>query len=130
MFPGMGGRGMNPKQMAKMMKQFGIDIEEIKDVTEVVIRTPTKEYVFTDAEVSIMTAQGQKTYQVTGTPQVRAPATDGTPQAAAAAPAPVFTDEDVDLVASQANVSKDAARKALVETNGETAEAILKLIGE
>ncbi|HWG92338.1 MAG TPA: nascent polypeptide-associated complex protein [Candidatus Thermoplasmatota archaeon] len=134
MFPGMGGRGMNPKQLAKMMKQFGIDMEEIPDVTEVIIRTPKKEYVFKSAEVSIMTAQGQKTYQITGTPEVRAaggtPAPATAPAAAAEPAGPLFSDEDVDLVASQAGVSKDKARKALEETKGETAEAILKLMGE
>ena len=42
MFPGMGGiggRGMNPAKMKQMMKQMGIDVKELKDVQEVVIKT-------------------------------------------------------------------------------------------
>ena len=42
MFPGMGGvggRGMNPAKMKQMMKQMGIDVKELKDVEEVIIKT-------------------------------------------------------------------------------------------
>ena len=128
MLPGMGGRGgMNPKQLQAMMKQMGITMEDIEDVEEVIIRTPTVDIVIRDAEVSKMTAKGQgTTWQVAGkeTRQPRAPAP-------APAPAgPKYTEDDVALVAEQANVSKDEARKALEAANGETAEAILKLLGD
>ena len=43
-------------------------------------------------------------------------------------PGPVIPEEDVELVATQANVSKEEARKALEECNGEPAEAIIKLM--
>ena len=42
MFPGMGGvggRGMNPAKMKQMMKQMGIDVKELQDVQEVIIKT-------------------------------------------------------------------------------------------
>lgn len=128
MFPGMGGRGgMNPKQLQAMMKQMGITMEDIEDVEEVIIRTPTVDIVITEAEVSKMIARGQgTTWQVAGKESRR-------PRAPAQPPAPAgpkFTDDDVALVAEQANVSKDEARKALEAANGETAEAILKLLGD
>ena len=131
MFPGMGGRGMNPKKVAAMMRQMGIEMEDIDDVEEVIIRTADKEIYFTDAAVSKMTARGEVTWQVMGTDKVR-PRTDKA-AAPAAAPAPVkleVKEEDVDLVASQANVSKEQARKALEAANGEPAEALLKLLGD
>ena len=37
--------------------------------------------------------------------------------------------EDIELIASQANVSLEEAENALKETNGDLAEAILKLSG-
>src|SRR5581483_1097782 len=46
MFPGMGGRGVDPKRLQAMMRQMGIKMEDIEDVEEVVIRTKDKEYVF------------------------------------------------------------------------------------
>ena len=39
----------------------------------------------------------------------------------------IITDDDVDLVATQTGVSQDEARKALEETGGDLAEAIMRL---
>ena len=58
MFPGMGGiggRGMNPAKMKQMMKQMGIDVKELKDVQEVVIKTADSNIIIENANVSIMT---------------------------------------------------------------------------
>lgn len=126
MFPGMGGRGINPKQLNAMMKSMGIQMEDIDDVEEVVIRTADKEIVLTEASVSKMTAKGEVTWQVMGKATTR-------PRQPAAPAAPVkleVRDEDVDFVAQQAGVSKEEARKALEAANGEPAEALLKLMGD
>jgi nascent polypeptide-associated complex subunit alpha len=42
---------------------------------------------------------------------------------------PKFTDEDVKIVAAQAGVSEEKARKALEECDGAPAEAIVRLMG-
>lgn len=112
MFPGM--KGMNPRKMASIMKQMGIEVNEIEDVEEVIIRTAQKDIVFKDAQVSVMDARGIKTYQVVGTPQevqreLKIP------------------EEDVKLVMEQAKSSESDARTALEETKGDIAAAILKL---
>jgi len=114
MFPGMGGRGMNPAKVKQMMKQMGINLCEIEDVEQVIIRTPDKDIVFNDANVSIMTAQGVDTYQVVGTPEEVARELD-------------IPADDVRLVVEQTGVSEDAAREALKNANGDLAEAILSL---
>ena len=119
-----GGR-MNPRQMKQMMKRMGIEQEEIEGVEEVVIRTATKEYIFTQAQVTMMTVQGQKTVQVVGEPLIR----DRPGAKPSAAPAKiVIPDEDVALVAEKAGVSAAEARKALEAANGEPAEAIIRLM--
>ena len=65
MLPGL-GRGMNPHKMKRMMKQMGINIEELSDVEKIIIRTADKEYIFnSDVAVTIMASQGQKTFQIT-----------------------------------------------------------------
>jgi nascent polypeptide-associated complex subunit alpha len=116
-----GGR-MNPKQMKAMMKRMGINQEEVADVEEVLIRTRTKEIVFKDASVMAVTVQGQKTYQVVGTPQERERKREeqegegGLPE------------EDVKLVMEQTGCTAKEARKALEETDGAPAEAILKIM--
>jgi nascent polypeptide-associated complex subunit alpha len=123
MFPGMGGRGVDPKRLQAMMRQMGIKMEDIEDVEEVVIRTKDKEYVFADAEVSKMTAQGQVTWQLAGEPTIR-------PRAPAEPVKIGYSDEDVKLVMEQAKVSEKQARDALDAANGQPAEAIMKLIEE
>ena len=124
MIPGIPGGRMNPRQMKAAMKRLGIETEEIPDVEEVVIRTPTKEYVFKSVEVSAMTVQGQKTWQIVGEPIVMNRKTAGAPPSEKVS----ISDEDVDLVAEKAGVSKAVARKALEEANGEPAEAIIRLM--
>ncbi len=124
MIPGIPGGRMNPRQMKAAMKRMGIETEEISDVEEVVIRTATKEYVFKSAEVSAMTVQGMKTWQVVGEPIVMNRKVAGAPPPEK----PSIPDEDVELVAEKAGVSKEVARKALEEADGEPAEAIIRLM--
>ena len=120
--------------MNQMMKQLGIDVVDVEDVQEVIIRTPTKDIVFDAPSVTIMTAQGQKTYQVVGNPKTVQKGGEAAPMPAKAAPPPAprleISEEDVKLVASQSGKKPSEARKALEETNGDIAEAILKLTGE
>ncbi len=113
MFPGL-GKGLNPRKMASMMKQMGIDMSEVENVEEVVIRTSEKDIVFKDAEVTIMDARGIKTYQVVGTPHE-------VPREAK------IPDDDVKLVIEQTKSNEADARRALEETKGDIAAAILKL---
>jgi len=113
MFPGL-GKGLNPRKMASMMKQMGIDVNEIEGVEEVIIRTPQKDIVFKDAQVTIMDARGMKTYQVTGTPQ------EIFREA-------IIPEEDVKLVMEQSKSSEIDARNALKELKGDIAAAIMKL---
>ncbi|MBE0518011.1 MAG: nascent polypeptide-associated complex protein [Thermoplasmata archaeon] len=120
MFPG--GR-VNPKQMKAMMKRMGIAQEEISDVQEIIIRTRTKELVFTNAAVTAMTVQGQKTYQIVGEPKERPRTTE-----AAAAEEKGVPEEDVQLVMGQTGCTASEARKALEECDGAPAEAILKVM--
>jgi len=124
-----GGGGMNPRKMQKMMEQMGIDMTDI-DAEEVVIRTPDEELVFTDAEVQLMEAQGQKTYQVVGDPESR-DRDDSTSSAsseeATDADSGGVDEDDVELVAMRAGVDEDTARAALEDNNGDLADAVDQL---
>jgi nascent polypeptide-associated complex subunit alpha len=108
---------MNSRQLAQMMKRFGINVKNIDNVEKVLIQTDTKEYVFDSAEVTVMEAQGQKTFQIVGEPLIknRSQDTQDTQK------------EDIKLIMEQTGKSEAEARKALQETNGDLAEAILKL---
>lgn len=110
MLPG----NVNPRQMKAMMKKLGMSVEQIEGVQEVVIRTAKGNYVFDAAEVTAMTMQGVTTYQIVGQPRFEEPA-------------PEIPDGDVAMVASQAGVSEEAAKTALIATRGDIAEAIVHL---
>ena len=109
MIPGM--RGMNPKKLQQMMKQMGIDVEQLDDVQKITIELSDKDLVFEDATVTVMTAGGTKTYQISGEPIERAK----------------INDDDINLVVAQAGVSDEEARQALEASGGDLAEAITKL---
>ena len=100
--------------MKAMMKKLGMQVEQIEDVESIVIKTPHGNYIFGPSEVSAMTMQGVTTYQVNG-------------QARFEPAAVLIPDEDVTMVAVQANVSIEKAKDALVASQGDIAEAILKL---
>ncbi|GGM29400.1 NagC family transcriptional regulator [Haloarcula argentinensis] len=121
---------MNPRKMKQMMEQMGIDMEDI-DAQEVIIRTPDEELVFDDAEVQLMEAQGQKTYQVVGEPESRE--LDSGEGSAAADEADESSsdsgvdEDDVELVAMRAGVDEDTAREALEANDGDLADAVDEL---
>lgn len=123
------GGARNPRQLEMAMRRLGMTTEPVPGVEEVVVRTSTKEHVFRAPEVTILTVQGTRTYQIVGTPEIRprgaAPASAG----GAAAPAPAGPpDEDVRLVMEQANVSREEAIEALAAVHGAPAEAILRIL--
>lgn len=110
---------MNPKQLKQMqrsMKQMGMNMKDLKGVTEVIIRFKNKELVINNPKVNIMNFMGQDTYQITGKAKENKNE------------APLFIpDDDVEIVAAQTGKSPEEAKKALEETGGDLAEAILKL---
>ncbi|WP_297069844.1 nascent polypeptide-associated complex protein [Thermococcus sp.] len=105
--------GMNPRQMKKLMRQMGIKMEEIEGVTEVVIKMEGKEVVLKNPVVTAITAQGEKSYQIVGEEEVREVLN--------------IPEGDIQLVMEQAGVDRETARKALEETKGDIAEAIIRL---
>ncbi|WP_435077220.1 nascent polypeptide-associated complex protein [Halococcus sp. AFM35] len=125
-----GGGGLNPQKMQQMMKQMGIDIEEI-DAEEIIIRTGDEELVFDDAEVQRMDAQGQATYTITGEPETRAadeeaiPLGEGDEEDAGSGDA--VPDSDVEIVSQRTGASEDAAREALEAADGDLAAAVSRL---
>ncbi len=101
---------MNPRQMNKMMQRMGIKQVEI-EADEVIIKTSGKNIIIKNPQVSKVNMMGQETFQVVG---------DISEEAA-------ITEEDIKTVAEQAKVSEEDAKKALEETEGDLAEAIVKL---
>ena len=121
---------MDSRKARRMMKQMGMNMNELTFVKRVILQGDTKEIVLEGAQVTSIVVQGTKMYQVAGGKEIERPV-----QAAGAAPAAepeevpelVIPEEDILLVAQQANVSVDRARVALEESEGDLAQAIIKL---
>lgn len=120
MFPGMGG--MDPRRMKQMLRQFGIKTEDITAKRVTFELEGGKKLVVDNPQVSAVDMGGQKTYTVMGEAREEAGAAEkaGTDETG-------IPGSDIEMVAEQAKVSKEKARKALEETKGDIAEAIEKL---
>lgn len=125
MFPGLGGLGgrggMSPKKMKGMLKNMGIDIDELEGVKDVVIHMEDREIVIENPTVAIMNAHGVKTYQISGDAQERE-----VPGKEISEPL-IIPETDVELVVAQTGVEAEQARAALIEAKGDLAAAIMKL---
>jgi len=99
------------------MQRMGMSMGAMPDVEQVIFKTSTKEIIVENPEVAVMEMQGQKIFQVTGEKIVEK----------AVEKAVKIPEEDVQLVATQANVSLEQARAALEQTEGDLAQAILLL---
>jgi nascent polypeptide-associated complex subunit alpha len=129
MFPGLGGLGgrggMSPRKMKGILKNMGIDIDELENVSEVIIRMPDREIVITNPSVAIMDSHGTRSYQISGDAAERAPSS--IVQGTAEEPPIEIPDSDVTLVAAQTGKNLPEAKAALLEAKGDLAVAIMKL---
>jgi len=105
---------INPREANRMMQRMGMQVQQLDEVTKVIMETPTKRIIIDSPEVATVTIQGQTVYQVGGGTMREEGIGGG-------------SDEDVKLVASQAGVSADEATNALRQSNGDLAQAIILL---
>lgn len=114
-------RRVNPREARRMMQRMGMSMDAVADVEQVVIKTSVKEITIEEPEVAVLEVQGQKIFQVTGG-KITEKAAERKPSGIA--------EEDVRLVADQTGKSPDEARRALEESGGDLAKAILLLQSE
>ena len=105
--------GVNPGQMKAMMKQMGIKQEEI-DAQRVIIECSDRKIIIEPASVQKITMQGQESWQIGG--EVREESKEA-----------VISEEDIEMVIEKTGKSREEARRALEESKGDIAEAIVKL---
>ena len=115
--------GMNPKDLKKAMKRLGMEIEEVKAESVTINETDGSKLIVEDPQVMIIKARNQPTMlYIIGEPKkVELPKESKQEDQ--------INEEDINLVMEQANVDRETAKKALIESKGDIAEAILKLKG-
>ncbi len=110
MLGGLGG--MNPAQMKKLMQQMGIKNVDIP-AKRVVIEKEDGLLVIENPQVVMIEMGGNKTFQVNGDVQEKATTQE--------------EKSDVEIVAEKTGCTKQEAEKALANSNGDIAEAIMSL---
>jgi len=109
-------RRLSSREARRLMQRMGMEVEPLEGAREVIIRLEGRSLVIRDPHVSVVKMAGQSIYQVLG----EAVEVKELEEVS-------ISEEDVQLVASQAGVSLDRARRALEETGGDLARAILML---
>lgn len=106
--------GMDPKGMAKMMAQMGIKTEEIDAVKVTIELKEGGKLVVFEPQVVQIDMKGQKSFQISGKVSEEMDAGE----------------DDIKMVMEAAGCSREEAQNALRETNGDIAEAIIRLKGD
>ncbi|MFP3211142.1 MAG: nascent polypeptide-associated complex protein [Thermocladium sp.] len=129
---------INPNELRKMLKRMGIgnlNVEEINAAKVVIYLRNGSTLEIPNPSVAAIKMQGMMIYQI----QASEKDVKTTQTQAAAAPAPSIimqrpqtqetpvSEDDVRLIMDQTGATRDEAIKALKESNGDLAEAILKL---
>ncbi|NVM43460.1 MAG: Nascent polypeptide-associated complex protein [Candidatus Lokiarchaeota archaeon] len=129
------GQQIASRQMRRRMQQQGIDMEPI-NATRVIIEGPENTLVIDQPEVVLMKQMGQEIYQIIGDAEEYSVGEvqigdrevgereDAIVESEAKT---VITENDIMLVAAQANVDKEEANAALIDSEGDIAKAILFL---
>lgn len=110
------------RDAARMMQRMGMKVDEVSDVSAVIIKTTGKDIVIEAPNVTLVSVQGQTMYQIAGG-RVSETVPQGSVQS-------IMPEADVQLVAQQTGKTLEESRKALAEAGGDLARAILLLKGE
>jgi len=104
---------INPKQMQAMMKQMGIKQEEI-DASKVTIeKNDGGKIIINDPSIQKINMQGNVSFQISGD--------------ISEVTAELFSQDDVKTVMEKTGALKEDAIKALEDSDGDLAEAIMGL---
>jgi nascent polypeptide-associated complex subunit alpha len=99
-----------------MLDKMGLEMKDMGNVEEVIIKTDTKELYLVKPQVIEMKGKDSTIFQVVAS-DIEEKQRE----------VPSFKEEDIILVMQQANVSREKATQALTESKGDLAQAILSL---
>lgn len=108
---------IDSRKAKRMMAQMGLKMDELGDINRVILQGDEREIIIEKPIVTVIDLKGQRMYQVAG----------GSITERSVRREPSIPEEDVLLVAEQAGVSAEEARRALLEAEGDLARAILSL---
>jgi len=108
-------RGGN-REMRRMLDKMGLEMKDLGDIEEVIIKTENKELYLIKPQVVEMKGKDNTIFQVVAT-DIEEKQRE----------VPSLREEDIILVMQQANVLRERAVQALIDAKGDMAQAILTL---
>ncbi len=115
--------GFSGKALEKLLKKAGLKMYQLEGVERVIIEGEDERIILIEPAVIEVEAPGQpKAYQIFGPKEVVKEKKEKKEENALQ-----ISEDDVKMVVEQTGCSEEKARKALEETGGDIAEAILKL---
>ncbi len=108
---------IDTRKARRMMAQMGLKMDELSGIKRVILQGDEREIIIEQPTVTLIDLKGQRMYQVAG----------GSATERSLKREPGIPEEDILLVAEQAGVTAEEARRALQESEGDLARAILSL---
>jgi len=110
---------LSPREMRRLMKRMGLNLEELSRVSRVIVEFDDgKKLIAESPMVYLIRSKDQMMLQVIGSfEEIR--------EEKESIEAIEISEEDVQLVAAQTGVSLEEAKQALIQTNGDIAQAIM-----
>lgn len=102
--------------MRRMLDKMGLEMKDLGNIEEVIIKTETKELYLMKPQVVEMKGKDSTIFQVVAT-DIEEKQRE----------VPVLKEEDIILVMQQADVTREKAIQALIDAKGDMAQAILNL---
>lgn len=110
---------MNLRDLKRMLKKYGIEVEELEGVKRVTISAEGYDVVVENPQVAVLDLGQQKLIQIvcSGFEKIERPYGES----------PGISEEDVLFVMEQTGAAREEALRALVEEKGDIARAVLRL---
>jgi len=102
--------------MRRMLDKMGLEMQDIGNIEEVIIKTESKELYLLKPQVIQMKGKENTIFQVIAS-EIEERVRD----------VPSIREEDIILVIQQANVGREKAIQALTDAKGDIAQAIISL---
>lgn len=105
-----------------MLERMGLSLKDLSDVEEVTLKMKDRLIVIRDPVVQVLEVKGGgRIYQISGSEEERPVVEQESP------PTVEVSEEDIDLVVAQTGATREEAKKALIESGGDLAKAILRI---
>jgi nascent polypeptide-associated complex subunit alpha len=118
---------LSPRELRRLQSKMlqGLDLKNYGIANEVIINFNDKKIIIKSPSITSLKLEGEQVFQIIGG-ETSEEKTE-TPLEEKEEVVLEIKEDDIILVAQQANVSMEEAKKALQETNGDLAKAILLL---